>query len=549
MPTTPLAGALLYGTRWGAAASEPSLRLTYSFPGEASDWDFLYAYTRPGESSQGFSPLLEGAERQAVREALQAWSAVAGLAFIQVSDAAGTVGDIRVAFTSWQMGPTQLGSTYAPNASANGGDVWLNSNLRSSALASFEPGTVGYFTLLHELGHALGLKHPNEPSPLSTETLDPLLDSMFQTVMSANVWPGIVGRLSGNTNRYPTSPMSLDIDALQQLYGANTTSAAGDDVYEFDGEQGYLQTLFDTGGIDSLAASGTRPVRIDLNPGAWSELGQPVLIDGGQIRSAATVQIYRTTLIENARGGDGADVLVGNALDNRLMGGAGNDRLDGGPGNDTAIFSGPLQNYRLQKSGGIWTVIDDIGAEGRDTLKGMEAAAFANQTVPLANPLSSTPQGLGQNPLLLFDAVYYLASHAELLPVQSLATAAQHYLASGASSGLRPNAYFDAAYYQTRWADLLPLNLDDAALFVHFNLFGVWEGRSPAPLLDTFDGNQYLAANPDVAAYVDAHLPVFLGSRSNGALAHLLLYGADEGRAAVDTAGEPINLGYSLDFG
>ncbi|HQP68095.1 MAG TPA: hypothetical protein PK072_15740, partial [Quisquiliibacterium sp.] len=85
------------------------------------------------------------------------------------------------------------------------------------------------------------------------------------------------------------------------------------------------------------------------------------------------------------------------------------------------------------------------------------------------------------------------------------------------------------------------LALDDATLFLHYNLYGVWEGRSAAPRFESFDGARYLAQNPDVAAYVDGHLADFLGSRSNGALAHYLIYGADEGRVAFDLAGGAID--------
>ena len=52
-----------------------------------------------------------------------------------------------------------------------------------------------------------------------------------------------------------------------------------------------------------------------------------------------------------------------------------------------------------------------------------------------------------------------------------------------------------------------------------------------------------------MAAYVDAHVADFLGSRSNGAIAHFILYGAAEGRGAVDLVGQPIRLDYEIDLG
>ena len=117
---------------------------------------------------------------------------------------------------------------------------------------------------------------------------------------------------------------------------------------------------------------------------------------------------------------------------------------------------------------------------------------------------------------------------------------------SVAAAGRTPNSWFDADYYRNKWSDLSSLNLDDATLFRHYNLFGVWEGRSGGPAFDHFDGNRYLVDNPDVAAYVDANLSAFLGSRSNGAIAHFVIYGSNEGRLAYDTTAHLVDLGYVL---
>ena len=79
---------------------------------------------------------------------------------------------------------------------------------------------------------------------------------------------------------------------------------------------------------------------------------------------------------------------------------------------------------------------------------------------------------------------------------------------------------------------------------MHYNLYGVWEGRSGGPKFELFDGNRYLAENPDVAAYVDANVEDFLGSRSNGAIAHFIIYGNNEQRLAFDLTGQAIDMGY-----
>ena len=180
------------------------------------------------------------------------------------------------------------------------------------------------------------------------------------------------------------------------------------------------------------------------------------------------------------------------------------------------------------------------GAERSVIGTGTAAVTVANDD---AVPRGTAP-AIGTSSDFLFDPVFYLWANSELLPTVSLTGALEHYVRSGAADGRAPTVWFDAAYYVQRWDDLADLELDDAMLFAHFNRFGVWEGRAPGPLFDDFDGVRYLDDNPDVAAYVDAFVDDFLGSRVNGAIAHFIIYGAAEGRAAYDVSGAGIDLDY-----
>jgi len=173
----------------------------------------------------------------------------------------------------------------------------------------------------------------------------------------------------------------------------------------------------------------------------------------------------------------------------------------------------------------------------------------ADQTVSLVEPAQAPgtpPPAYAQSNSFLFDPVYYLLDNPDLVPVLAPSEALPHYLNHGAGEGRTPNGWFDAAWYANRWDDLRPLNLDAATLFQHYNLFGVWEGRAAGPAVGAFDGNRYLADNPDVAAYVDAFIGDFLGSRTNGAIAHYVIYGAAEGRVGYDSAGGAIDLGFAV---
>jgi hypothetical protein len=84
--------------------------------------------------------------------------------------------------------------------------------------------------------------------------------------------------------------------------------------------------------------------------------------------------------IENVLGSVFDDTLTGNAGANRLQGGAGNDTLSGGGGNDTAVYTGNKANYTVTRTANGWTVKDNVGSEGTDTLTGIENIAFVDQT-------------------------------------------------------------------------------------------------------------------------------------------------------------------------
>lgn len=248
-------------------------------------------------------------------------------------------------------------------------------------------------------------------------------------------------------------------------------------------------------------------------------------------------------------GSASSDLLYGLEGDDRIAGHGADDCIDGGAGEDVAVYTAPSQNYWVERSGGGWRVVDKSGVEGGDTLYAVERLQFVDKAFALVNPARGMAPVYGRDRDFLFDAVFYLLDNADLVPQQDLATAAQHYLSIGAAEGRVPNSWFDATYYRNRWPDLTPLNLDNATLFLHYNLFGVWEGRSAGPKYDQFDGNRYLRDYPDVAAYVDGYLQDFLGSRTNGAIAHYVIYGARELRLAYDVFGRLIDLDWVTDLG
>ncbi len=145
-----------------------------------------------------------------------------------------------------------------------------------------------------------------------------------------------------------------------------------------------------------------------------------------------------------------------------------------------------------------------------------------------------------------FDAAYYVANYSIVRDANgavvdsSLSSFAgdplQHYVEQGAAKGYMPNAWFDPVYYRSQYSDTGSLAAAD--LIVHYAVYGVNEGRAPTALLENFNGDKYLADNPDVLPYVTANLDsMFGGSTTNGAIAHYLKFGAGEGRKAYDQGG------------
>jgi len=83
-------------------------------------------------------------------------------------------------------------------------------------------------------------------------------------------------------------------------------------------------------------------------------------------------------------GDEGNDTLNGNAGNDRLEGGTGDDTLDGGMGTDLAVYTGNTSDYDIVNNGdGTYTVTDNVGADGTDTLTNVEFLRFGDGEIDI----------------------------------------------------------------------------------------------------------------------------------------------------------------------
>ena len=150
----------------------------------------------------------------------------------------------------------------------------------------------------------------------------------------------------------------------------------GDSVYTLPSSSGRNMgwaTIRDTGDRDRIEAS-QPTTRVDAHIDLRVFVGTDTVPKQSHMEGSKGYRIAEGVVIEDARGGDGNDTIIGNAADNELRGrggndtiygGRGNDSIDGGGGNDTVY--GGRGNDSIDGGSG-----DDkiYGGRGNDVLRG-----------------------------------------------------------------------------------------------------------------------------------------------------------------------------------
>jgi len=284
---------------------------------------------------------------------------------------------------------------YLPGTHFKSGDTWFGGDFFDTPPVA---GNYEWATLIHETGHALGLKHGHESDGFGA--LPSQYDTMEFSIMTYRSYEGasVDGAYGNETFGFAQTFMMADIAALQEMYGANYTTNSGDTVYKWNPNSGdtlvngqvaidaganrIFATIWDGGGNDTYDLSSySTDLNLDLMPGGHSVFSATQLanlgdnnMSRGNVFNAFMHESDPRSLIENAIGGSGNDLIKGNTADNLLKGEDGNDTIFGNTGNDT--FFGGTGNDKLYGGGGndkLYGGKDDDyikGHSGNDYLKG-----------------------------------------------------------------------------------------------------------------------------------------------------------------------------------
>ena len=337
MPVVSDYTALLSGSYWnGIEVTGNPVIVTFSFPTTLPSYDASVRGFTPATVAS-FQAFTATEQAQAV-QALNEWAAASGLIFVQVAPGEGDLNfqnvDLNTTSNPSYAGAGGIGNypfgnwdfasyPYFSNDLDLSGEVFMNSQFLSG-------GAVAYGTLLHEIGHAIGLKHPTELVTDVAASPDVVHDQVLSSDDPTRTIMASVGDGSGTDAHL----LQLDKDAAAFIYGA-----AG------------------TGAVLSNSAAGTNTVSNWSWNAVTETLTQTAVTIGEAIRGSSVKDVIN--------GSSGDDKLFGLAGDDRLIGGDGNDQLYGGSGINVLIGGKGDDTYYVANT--TDTVTENSG-EGNDTV-------------------------------------------------------------------------------------------------------------------------------------------------------------------------------------
>ncbi|MEP6335911.1 MAG: VCBS domain-containing protein [Anderseniella sp.] len=484
-----------------------------------------YGFTTSNSFASGFGEqsgwsTFTSAQKDAAREIMGLWDDLVAPSFVEDTGSPNTA-DIKFSNSTTNTGfahayyPGQVDAE-AFQFQKIQGSVWLNPNYNSGVnnLVTPTSGVYGYTAIAHEVGHALGLNHAgnyNGGSPqygngstgwlYEEDSSQYTIMSYFNASYTGAAWNG----------KNAQTPMVYDVLAIQQMYGADYTTRAGDTIYGFNSTAGNwiydynqnttpVMTIWDGDGTDTIDLSGwSTSSTLSLAAGSYSSVNNMTY----------NLAIAYDVDIENAIGGSGDDTLDGNDLDNVITGNAGEDTINGHFGNDT-LYGGDDNDTLNGGEGNDWLE----GGDGVDKLFGGDG----NDTIvyDAADDFAFVDGGDGLDTLLFYD----LWLNIDL------------------------TAYnFEQSQVQTTDAGSAAWDIQTDTYDINGNLFERRitndNGTSSLTVYDVYDVESWSEWTRDFNAAGDQINETFIDDGSGGANTPAIIAGDDEG-AVTEDATSPV---------
>jgi len=330
--------ALWSGDFWTGFAQTPTptpIVVTFSFPTSLPTQDQnIPGFTGPNTNAS-FTPFTSAEQAQAIK-ALSEWASASQIVFVQVAPGQGDINFSNIDFSKLATPSTDAGVGYNPFGEWNdysrpyfttdlsySGNVFMNSEYQNS------DGTVSYATLLHEVGHAIGLKHPTQMDDDSGTGIDE--DNVLATDTSGpyegNVDPSItiMSTAIDENNADDIHLGSLDLIAAASIYGSPGTGVPGTPTGSGEVITDTISggvTTFTTSTWDSSTETGTQ-----TNSSADT-------ISGSNSVSSWTWDPATQTMTQTGTNAT-TDVIHGTSVNDVIIAGSGNDSLFGLDGSNT----------------------------------------------------------------------------------------------------------------------------------------------------------------------------------------------------------------------